>query len=90
MLHNVGITQPVYAQGIGFSALTPTLQVWKAFRNLSYFLFIIIFIVVGFMIMFRAQINPQTVVTVQAALPKIVVTLIMITFSYAIAVLLLT
>lgn len=86
LMHNGGfIAQPVYAQGIGFSALSPILQVWKAFRNLAYFLFILIFIVVGVMIMFRAQLNPQTVVTVQAALPKIVVTLILITFSYAIA-----
>lgn len=85
VLHNFGVAQPAYAQGTGFSALTPVLQLWKAFRNIAYFLFIIIFVVVGFMIMFRAQINPQTVVTVQAALPKMVVTLILITFSYAIA-----
>jgi hypothetical protein len=85
VLHNFGVAQPAYAQGIGFSALTPVLQVWKAFRNIAYFIFIIIFVVVGFMIMFRAQLNPQTVVTVQAALPKMVLTLILITFSYAIA-----
>jgi hypothetical protein len=86
LLHNgFGLAQPAYAQGFGFSALEPILQVWKAFRNLTYFLFVLIFIAVGFMIMFRAQINPQTVVTIQSALPKLVVTLILITFSYAIA-----
>lgn len=83
-LNNLGVT-PAYAQGIGFSSLSPVLELWKAFRNIAYFLFIIVFVVIGFMIMFRSQINPQTVVTVQAALPKLIVTLILITFSYAIA-----
>jgi len=35
--------------------------------------------------MFRAKINPQTVVTIQAAIPKVVIALILVTFSYAIA-----
>jgi hypothetical protein len=85
LFQNSGFITPAYAQGIGFSALTPVLTVWKAFRNITYFLFIIVFVVVGFMIMFRAQIDHQTVVTVQMALPKLVVTLLLITFSYAIA-----
>jgi hypothetical protein len=85
VLHNSGFVQPAYAQGLGFSSLSPILRVWKPFRDLAYFFFIIIFVVVGFMIMFRAQINPQTIVTVQAALPKMVLTLLLITFSYAIA-----
>ena len=76
---------PAYAQGVGFSGLNPVLEVWKAFRNLSYFLFILVFIGVGFMIMFRTQINHQAVVTAQLALPKIIITLVLITFSYAIA-----
>jgi hypothetical protein len=74
-----------YAQGIGFAGLNPILQLWKAFRNLAYFCFIIIFIVIGFMIMFRQKIDAHTVVSVQLALPKLIVTLLLITFSYAIA-----
>jgi hypothetical protein len=35
--------------------------------------------------MFRANINPQTVVNIQLALPKLIITLLLITFSYAIA-----
>jgi hypothetical protein len=35
--------------------------------------------------MFRVKISPQAVITVQSALPKVVITLILITFSYAIA-----
>lgn len=85
LMNNTGLVQPAYAQGIGFSGLSPVLTIWKAFRNFAYFLYILIFLAVGFMVMFRTQLNPQTVVTVQAALPKLIITLILITFSYAIA-----
>jgi hypothetical protein len=85
VLKNANLVPQAYAQGLGFSSLSPVLVVWKAFRNMAYFVFILIFIIVGFMIMFRSQIDHQTVVTVQAALPKMVVTLLLITFSYAIA-----
>ena len=37
------------------------------------------------MIMFRVKINPQTVVSLQTMIPKLVTTLILITFSFAIA-----
>jgi len=37
------------------------------------------------MIMFRIKINPQTAITIQLALPKLIITLLLITFSYAIA-----
>lgn len=83
----LGIAPPAFAQdnSTGWRALAPFLEIWKAFRNLSYVFFVFIFIIVGFMIMFRSKIDPQTVITVQSALPKIVVTLLLITFSYAIA-----
>lgn len=70
--------------GIGFSGLAPLLKIWKIFRNIAYLLLAIVMIVIGFMVMFRKKIDPKTVVTVQNALPKIVMTLILITFSYAI------
>jgi hypothetical protein len=85
LFNNTGLVQPAYAQGIGFAGLSPILTIWKAFRNIAYFFFILIFVAVGFMVMFRTQLNPQTVVTVQAALPKMILSLILITFSYAIA-----
>lgn len=78
------IPKQAYAQGIGFTALSPLLPVWKVFRNIAYALLAIIMMVVGFLVMFRKKIDPKTVVTVQNALPKIVVSLILITFSYAI------
>jgi len=83
--NNLGIVKPAYAQGVGFTGLSPILGAWKAFRNIAYFFFVIIFIFVGFAIMFRVKLDPQTVVTIQSALPRIVVALILVTFSYAIA-----
>ena len=75
----------VSAQGFGFSAANPVLGLWKMVRNVTYFLLILVIIVMSFMIMFRVKISPQTVITVQSALPKIIVALLLITFSYAIA-----
>lgn len=82
---NLGLIPAAYAQGFGWHAFSPILGLWKLFRNIAYLAFIVIFVVIGFMIMFRKKIDPQTVISVQNALPKIIVTLILITFSYAIA-----
>lgn len=83
---SLGFYRPAYAQnGVGFTGLQPILGIWKQFRNIAYVLLALAMIVVGFMIMFRRKIDPQTVVTVQNALPRIITTLIFITFSYAIA-----
>ncbi|MFH1769694.1 MAG: hypothetical protein ABH833_03465, partial [Parcubacteria group bacterium] len=78
------IPKSAYAQGVGFSGLSALLPIWKAFRNVAYFLLAIIMVVIGFLVMFRKKIDPKTVVTVQNALPRIVITLLLITFSYAI------
>jgi hypothetical protein len=82
-----GIVQPAYAQspGYGFQNLLPVLPIWKAFRNVAYFVFILVFVLYGFMIMFRMKIDPQNVATFQTAIPKILLTLLIITFAYAIA-----
>lgn len=81
----LNITQPVYAQGVGFSGLQPLLPLWRAARNIAYTFFILIFIITGFAIIFRAKISPQAVVTIQSAIPKAIMALILVTFSYAIA-----
>lgn len=86
LLNNIGVptVSHAYAQGTGYSAMSSFLPFWKAFRNLAYSLYIIMFVVVGIMIMLRTKINAQTVITVQSALPNLLITLILITFSYAI------
>lgn len=71
--------------GFGFSALDPILPLWRAARNAAYALVVIVTLAMAFMIMFRVKISPQTVISIQSALPKIAVAIILITFSYAIA-----
>lgn len=70
--------------------LAAVFGVWTFFRNISYGIVSIILIFVGFMIMTRRRISQQAVVTVQYALPKIVIALILITFSYPIAAIIMT
>ncbi len=83
---NLEIIKPAYAQeGIGFRGLIPILPLWKAFRNIAYLFFTIIFVFIGFAIMFQVKLNPQTVISVQNAIPRVIVALILVTFSYAIA-----
>lgn len=78
--------KPAYAQeaGTGFRVLGPFLAFWKAVRNMVYVLFALGAVILGVMIMLRTKISPQAVMTVQAALPRLVVGLIIVTFSYAI------
>jgi len=77
--------KPAYAQGIGFIGLEPLLPIWRGFRNIVYLLSTVFFVVLGIMVMFRLKINPQTILTVQNAVPQVITTLLLVTFSYAIA-----
>ena len=79
------ITTVKAADGVGLNAGESVLRLWKITRNISFSLLVFATIVIAFMIMFRVKINPQTVITIQSAIPKLVVSLILITFSYAIA-----
>jgi hypothetical protein len=79
------ISKTQAAEGIGFAAIKPFANLWKIFRDLSYMLLVLVLISIGFMIMFRMKMNPQTVISVENALPRIIVALILITFSFAIA-----
>lgn len=85
---SLGIIEPVYAQnvtGSGANIIKPVEALWQVLRNLAYSLYIILFLVVGLMLMFRQKMNPQTVISVQAALPGLIIGLVLITFSYLIA-----
>lgn len=91
---NARLAPPVFAQrGQGWDFLTntssfggnqPIIQLWQIARNAAYVIFIVIFVLIGFMIMFRSKLNPQTIIGVQQALPSIIISLILVTFSYAI------
>jgi len=84
-LTKLHIIPEAQAQGFGFGALSPIQQIWTVTRNIAYAFSIVVVLIFAFMIMFRVKLNPQTVVTVQSALPKVIIALILATFSYAIA-----
>jgi hypothetical protein len=85
-LENAGFIPKSYAaEGVGFAAIKPLMGLWKSFRDVSYLLAVIFLIAVGFMIMFRMKINPQTVISVENTLPKIITVLLLVTFSFPIA-----
>ncbi len=83
----INLVPTTYAapKGVGFTAFYPILGVWRAFTNIAYGLLAIVFVVIGFLIMFRSRIGAQTEVTIQAALPRLVITMVLIAFSYPIA-----
>lgn len=89
---NFGLTKHAYAAQeaqtaayTGFQTLSPLLPIWKVFRDLVYMFFVVIFIVIGLGIMFRFQIDARTVMSIQNQIPKIIISLLLVTFSYAIA-----
>lgn len=73
------------SDSFGFGRLVVIQDLWKFSRNFAYFFFVLAIIITAFMIMFKVKISPQAVISIQSALPKIIITLILVTFSYAIA-----
>lgn len=85
-LQKAGFVPNTYAaEGIGFAALKPIANIWKIFRDMALTILVLVITVIGFLIMFRVKINPQTVITLENSLPRIVVSLLLIVFSFAIA-----
>jgi hypothetical protein len=81
-------TTPVNAQGYGFQGLDSggaIRALWTATRNMSYLLIVVLLVAAGFLIMFKVKINPQMAVSLQVMIPKLITTLILVTFSFAIA-----
>jgi len=81
----LNLVKPTYAASEGLNFISPVIHIWTIARNTAYVFFIVIFVALGFMIMFRSRLNPQTVINVQLALPKIIIALVMVTFSFAIS-----
>lgn len=74
----------VYASGYDDLYGSGISGLWSATRNIAYIGFVIIMIVIGFMIMFRNKIGGQVLVTVGNSIPRVVVALVLVTFSFAI------
>lgn len=88
-IQNFTLTPVAKAQtpgpGFGFSALEPIQSMWKGARDIAFGIFVLAAVVLSFMIMFRVKISPQVVISVQSAIPKLIIALVLVTFSYAIA-----
>ena len=85
-LQKAGFIPKSYAaEGTGFASIKPLMNLWTIFRDVAYLIIVLVLVFIGFMIMFRMKLNPQTVISVENSLPKIVVALLLITFSFAIA-----
>src|SRR3989344_5017051 len=71
--------------GTGFQGLSPLLKIWETFRDFAYLVFVLVFIIVGIAIMLRVKIDPRTVMTIQNQIPKLIIGILLVTFSFAIA-----
>ena len=91
---NFGIVKKAHAagppcdpakSGYGFCGLQPILKLWETVRNVAYVLLTLAFIFIGVGIMLRIKIDPRTVMTLQNQIPKVIISIILITLSYAIS-----
>lgn len=73
------------AGGFGINSFDSILRLWTIIRNITYIFFVVFVLVLAFMVMFRVRTSPQTAITLQSALVSVVIGLILVTFSYAIA-----
>ncbi len=85
MSSNFGLVKHVYAQNSGFDALRPLLNMWVSIRDVAYLALVVVFIIIGLAVMLRIKIDPRTVMTVQNQIPRVIIGILLITFSYAIA-----
>ncbi|KKS02990.1 MAG: hypothetical protein UU64_C0004G0049 [candidate division WWE3 bacterium GW2011_GWF2_41_45] len=85
-ISRIPIINKTYAatDGYGHALLNSILNAWKVFRNLAYAAMALILLYTGIIIILRRKISSQLVVSVQYALPRIVIAIILITFSYPI------
>lgn len=91
---NFGFPKKTYAapsscadapEGVGFCGIRPLLNIWVAMRNIAYLLFVLIFVLIGLAIMLRVHIDPRTVMSIENQIPRIIVGILLVTFSFAIA-----
>ena len=71
--------------GFGYGAIGVVQDWWITIRNLTYGFVVLVALYYSFLIMFRMKISPQAVISIESAIPKLVIAVLLITFSYAIA-----
>jgi hypothetical protein len=75
----------VFAGGYEELQATGVASIWSRTRNFAYLCFVVIMIIGGFMIMFRSKLGGQTMVTLGNVIPNVILALVLVTFSFAIA-----
>jgi hypothetical protein len=80
-----GATDGTFASGYGYAGLKSVIGLWQLFRNIVYLLLVLVFIIIGIGIMLRVNVDARSVMSIQNQLPKIIIGIVLITFSYAIA-----
>lgn len=83
--NSFGIAKKSFAADTGFDKLSPLQEMWLKLRNITFVFMVLLFVFIGMGIMLRVKIDPRTVMSIQNQLPKIILTLIFITFSFSIA-----
>lgn len=69
----------------GFDLLNPILSLWTWARNIVYIFYVVIFLVIGVMIILRQRIGGQIPITIINSIPNVLLSLLLVTFSYAIS-----
>lgn len=77
----------LYAAESGYQELQSSgiVSLWTKSLNIAYVVFVLVMLIAGFMIMFRHKLGGQTMVTLGTVLSKVIISLILATFSFAIA-----
>lgn len=68
----------------GFAGLKPFAGIWLKFTQVVFLFYVAIFMLVGFGIMLRLPIDSRAVMSLQNQLPKIIMSIIFILFSFSI------
>jgi hypothetical protein len=71
--------------GYGFCGLNPIFSLWVASRDFAYAILVLAFVFLGLGVMLRFKVDPRTAMTLQNQIPRVIIAILLITFSYAIA-----
>lgn len=74
-----------YFPGLGYNLLMPMLGLWQWSRNTVYLFYVVIVIFLAAVILFRQRLGGQAFITLSNSLPSLVLSLVLVTFSYPIA-----
>lgn len=72
------------AFGYGFCGFQSIFELWLLMRDMAYAILTLAFIFLGLGVMLRFKVDPRTVMTLQNRIPKVIIVIIMITFTYPI------